>query len=206
MQPLIKVCGMTDATNIRAVEALGVDWMGFVFYARSPRCVTRLPDYLPNRARRVGVFVNRPMEEVIEIARQYRLDYLQLHGKESPAYCHRLKERGYKLIKAFSIAQKEDFPEADTYEADYYLFDTKTIGYGGSGRQFDWQLLDHYHGTTPFLLSGGIGPDTAEPVSSFRHPLWAGIDLNSKFEIRPGLKDVDKLRTFITQFKEKVIL
>ena len=132
------------------------------------------------------------------------LDYLQLHGHESPDTCRTLRERGYAIIKAFPIADEEDLKMTADYEgrADYFLFDTKCSGYGGSGRRFDWSVLSGYKGRTPFLLGGGIAPDSVEAVRNFRHPKLAGIDLNSGFETAPGIKDAEKLKTFIDKIKK----
>ncbi|MDR1918776.1 MAG: phosphoribosylanthranilate isomerase, partial [Tannerellaceae bacterium] len=128
-------------------------------------------------------------------------DYLQLHGDESPELCHSLQKRGFSLIKAFSIAGAADLKRTAAYEGrtDYFLFDTACPGYGGSGKSFDWSLLDAYEGETPFLLSGGVQPGSLEAIRRFRHPRFAGIDLNSGFESAPGLKDIDKLTPFIKQ-------
>ena len=204
---LIKVCGMRHADNIRQVEALGPDWMGLIFWPRSSRYVDRRPDYLPTRARRVGVFVDQPADEIVRIARDYRLDAIQLHGHETPADLNRLRAvlgTAPALIKAFSISTAADLERTADYDgaADYLLFDTKTPLAGGSGRQFDWRVLDAYHGTTPFLLSGGIGPDDTGRLAAFHHPRCIGIDLNSRFELEPGLKDVEKLKTFIKKIRE----
>ncbi len=203
MNLLVKVCGMTDADNIRAVEQLGIDLMGFVFYPRSPRCVGSLPAYMPVRASRVGVFVNEAQENVQACADRFGLHYIQLHGSESPDYCRTLRGRGLRLVKAFSISSAEDIARTSDYDGlcDYYLFDTKAKGYGGSGRQFDWHLLRHYRGETPFLLSGGIRPDSGSDLKEFSHPRLAGIDLNSCFELSPGLKDVERIRDFIRSIR-----
>ena len=151
------------------------------------------------RPKRVGVFVNASQEEIMEVAQQYRLDYLQLHGHESPDFCYALQKRGYALIKAFSIATAEDLAHTADYadRVDYFLFDTKCAGYGGSGQRFDWNLLQSYQGETPFLLSGGIRPEMATDLQSFHHPRWAGIDLNSGFESAPGVKKAETLRSFL---------
>lgn len=204
---LIKVCGMRHADNIRQVEALGPDWIGLIFWPRSSRYVDRRPDYLPTRARRVGVFVDQPADEIVRIARDYRLDAIQLHGHETPADLCCLRTAlgtAPALIKAFSISTAADLERTGDYDgaADYLLFDTKTPLAGGSGRQFDWRVLDAYHGTTPFLLSGGIGPDDTGRLAAFHHPRCIGIDLNSRFELEPGLKDVEKLKTFIKKIRE----
>lgn len=208
---LIKVCGMRDAENIRQVEALGIDWMGFIFYPRSPRFVGETLAGAPivgavheSPVRKVGVFVNASPEEIMEAAQKYKLDYLQLHGNESPDDCYALQKRGFALIKAFSIASEEDLEKTKEYEGrvDYFLFDTKCEGYGGSGKQFDWSVLAAYKGSTPFLLSGGIRPDSLEALRHFHHPRLAGLDLNSGFETAPGMKDVAKLKGFVEEVKK----
>lgn len=203
---LIKVCGMREAENIRQVEALGIDWMGFIFYPRSPRFVgeTFIEATSEQPVRRVGVFVNASPEEMIETARKYKLDYLQLHGNESADDCYALQKRGFALIKAFSIATEEDLEKTADYEGrvDYFLFDTKCSGYGGSGKQFDWSVLAAYQGSTPFLLSGGIRPESLEALRHFHHPLLAGLDLNSGFETEPGMKDVAKLKGFVGEARK----
>ena len=196
---IVKVCGMRDAENIREVEALGIDLMGFIFWPKSSRYVSERPAYLPTNCKRVGVFVDENIEVVKKIAQDYALDYIQLHGNETPDYCALLK--GHKLIKAFNIATAEDFEQTKPYEGlvNYFLFDTKGKSVGGNGTKFDWSVLDDYHGTTPFILSGGIGPDDAARIRSFHHPQLAGIDLNSKFEDAPALKNIQKLKTFLEQ-------
>ena len=198
---LVKVCGMRDAENIREVEALGIDLMGFIFWPKSSRYVSERPAYLPTNCKRVGVFVDEDIETVKRIADDYALDYIQLHGHELADYCAQL--RGFKLIKAFNIATTEDFKQTEPYTGivDYFLFDTKGKSVGGNGEKFDWSVLSAYDGNTPFLLSGGIGPDDAEVLTSHFSPLTSkkcvGIDLNSRFEQAPGLKDINKLKDFL---------
>lgn len=205
---IIKVCGMRNPDNMREVARLGIDWMGMIFFSGSPRRImdNEQPaiDICP--VKRVGVFVNASQEEMMEMATRYRLDYLQLHGNETPDDCYALQKRGYSLIKAFQIATGADLEQTAAYEGrvDYFLFDTKCSGYGGSGRQFDWSVLEAYRGETPFLLSGGIRPESATAIRSFSHPRLAGIDLNSGFEIEPGLKDVEKLNHFIHDIKTSI--
>ena len=198
---LVKVCGMREAENIREVEALGIDLMGFIFWPKSGRYVSERPAYLPTNCKRVGVFVDEDVETVKRIADDYVLDFIQLHGHESRAYCAQLK--GLKLIKAFNIATTEDFKQTEPYTGivDYFLFDTKGKSVGGNGEKFDWSVLSAYDDNTPFLLSGGIGPDDAERIKNFHHEKCIGIDLNSKFEIAPGLKDVAALRHFLRALK-----
>ena len=190
---------MREAENIREVEALDIDLIGFIFWPKSSRYVSERPAYLPTNCKRVGVFVDEDIEVVKKIAHDYALDYIQLHGHESTAYCAQLK--GLKLIKAFNIATAKDFEQTKSYEklVDYFLFDAKGKSVGGNGTKFEWSVLDDYHGPTPFILSGGIGPDDATSVRRFHHPQLAGIDLNSKFEDAPALKNIQKLKTFLEQ-------
>lgn len=190
---------MREAENIREVEALGIDLIGFIFWPKSSRYVSERPAYLPTNCKRVGVFVDEDIEVVKEIAHDYALDYIQLHGHESTAYCAQLK--GLKLIKAFNIATAKDFEQTKSYEklVDYFLFDAKGKSVGGNGTKFEWSVLDNYHGPTPFILSGGIGPDDATSIRRFHHPRLAGIDLNSRFELAPSLKDVTALQKFLNE-------
>lgn len=202
---IVKVCGMRDAENIREVEALGVDWMGFVFYRTSPRFVSELPDYLPQRAKRIGVFVNETEERIMETVELFRLDMVQLHGQEMPDFCNRIRSKGLKVIKAINVQNGFPSEEVFSYEGacDYFLFDTKTSLPGGSGLKFDWSALSAYRGTTPFLLSGGISPDDADRVEVFVHGHCIGIDLNSRFETSPAYKDIRLLQSFIDKIKIK---
>ena len=204
---IVKVCGMREAENIRAVEALGVDWMGFIFWEHSSRCVSQRPAYLPTRAKRVGVFVDAPLDVVCQRVEAFGLDVVQLHGSESPAFLHDLRslcDARLLIVKAFSIATRDDLLQTSFYEglADYFLFDTKAQLVGGNGRKFDWTVLAHYNGSTPFLLSGGIGPDDASRLSAFSHPRLAGIDLNSRFEAAPAQKNVELLKQFLYDIQQ----
>jgi phosphoribosylanthranilate isomerase len=210
---MIKVCGMRNAENIRAVEALGIDLMGFIFWTKSSRYVSERPAYLPTKCKRVGVFVDEDIETVKRIADEYALDYIQLHGHESPDYIRALRVvDGFPvdihLIKAISVSGRDDIATYKSYEGlvDYFLFDTKCPSVGGSGQQFDWSVLSAYDGNTPFLLSGGIGPDDAprlralSVLDGFPVEKCAGIDLNSRFELAPSLKDVTALQKFLNEF------
>jgi phosphoribosylanthranilate isomerase len=198
---IIKVCGMREADNIRATEQLGVDWLGFIFWPNSSRYVATLPAYLPSAAKRVGVFVDASIEDVTIKASDYQLDIIQLHGHESREYVSEIRNRGLAVMKAISISNRDDIATSMVYEgiANYFLFDTKCKTVGGSGEHFDWSVLNAYDGSTPFLLSGGIGSDDVERVRNFCHPECIGIDLNSRFEISPALKDINKLKQFIQQ-------
>lgn len=200
----VKVCGLREPENIAALAQLPLDWMGFIFYEASPRYAGGLlPAALcvvPSGIKRAGVFVNGSFDKILQIAKSYVLDTIQLHGKETPEMCKRLQSEGLEVIKAFSIAGKRDMDIVRLYGecCDYYLFDTKTPLFGGSGISFDWSVLHVYDGNIPFLLSGGIGVEDIEKVASFEHHMMAGIDLNSRFELMPGLKDTEKIKRFIS--------
>lgn len=196
---LVKVCGMREADNIREIEQLGIDMMGFIFWPQSSRYVSEPPAYMPVYCKRVGVFVNESVETVKRTADAYALDIIQLHGHESPQYIRQLD--GRTVFKAFNIATASDFALTAAYEgvAHGFVFDTKGKHIGGNGEKFDWQVLQAYQGRTPFLLSGGIGPDDAEQVNAFHHPQCIGIDLNSRFESAPALKDYKQLKAFINK-------
>lgn len=216
---LIKVCGLRDGENIRQVAELGVDWIGMIFWPKSPRNVTMIPTHagiIPDRgtdigqfqAKRVGVFVDEMAQNIVTRVVNFKLDMVQLHGHESPTLIRNLRRTldpdirpGIKFIKTISIGSRNDLAAYKDYEdcADYFLFDTKCAEVGGSGQQFDWSVLDAYDGPKPFLLSGGIGPDDAGRVRAFSHPRCVGIDLNSRFETAPAVKDIQKLKAFLDQ-------
>ena len=198
---IIKVCGMRDAQNIRDVESLGVDWIGMIFWPKSKRYVAEVPSYLPGHLKKVGVFVDSTLDDILQHISDYQLDIIQLHGQESPDFAKALKP--HTIIKAFNIEKADDLLQTEKYEgiADYFLFDTKGKMVGGNGEKFDWSVLTAYQGKTPFLLSGGIGPEDVESVKSFRHPRCIGIDLNSRFESEPGFKDINQLKTFINNIR-----
>lgn len=212
---------MRDADNIRDISALGVDMIGLIFYPPSPRYVQQfssgsgiIPDYAPDMGKtplRVGVFVDDMPQNIVTRVYNYKLDYIQLHGNEPRETLENLRatidpdiKPKIKIIKAISVSSAEDIKKYKEYvgAADLFLFDTKCKTVGGSGEQFDWQVLQAYDGDVPFLLSGGIGPDDAERIKNFHHPKCIGIDLNSKFEIEPALKDVEKLKQFLVKVKK----
>ena len=226
----VKVCGLREPENIRDVEALGVDMVGFIFWKDSPRYVSMIsanagiiPDYAWDQGARnphsslltphssllsqkVGVFVDDMPQNIVTRVYNYKLDWVQLHGSESPVMIDNLKRTlipdikpDIKIIKAISVNTKEDVEKWRQYQGhvDMLLFDTKCKTVGGSGEHFDWSVLNSYDGDIPFLLSGGIGPDDAERVKAFHHPQFAGIDLNSRFETSPGVKDINLLKEFL---------
>lgn len=192
---------MRDAQNIRDVESLGVDWIGMIFWPKSKRYVAEVPSYLPEHLKKVGVFVDSTLDDILQHISDYQLDIIQLHGQESPDFAKALKP--HTIIKAFNIEKADDLLQTEKYEgiADYFLFDTKGKMVGGNGQKFDWSVLTAYQGKTPFLLSGGIGPEDTESVKSFHHPRCIGIDLNSRFESEPGFKDINQLKTFINNIR-----
>lgn len=206
-RPIVKVCGMRDPDNIRAVEAAGADWMGFIFCPASPRHVEEVPAYLPERCLRVGVFVDAPLATITARVRAFALDIIQLHGQETPAFCAALRSAlppGISLMKMLPVGTEDDLRQTETYDevVDLFLMEPKTKAagmshYGGSGQQFDWQLLEAYTSEHPFLLSGGLRPEDAPALALLRHPRLLGFDINSHFEQAPALKDADKIKTFI---------
>lgn len=204
---IIKICGMKVPENIKQVAALRPDLMGFIFYPKSPRYAEPLDaetmTALPESIRKIGVFVNEDLERTLTLTYKYKLDGVQLHGTENATICRKLKEAGLLVLKAFPIAEAYNFKVTGAYEGvcDYFLFDTKTDAYGGSGQKFDWNILNEYKGETAFLLSGGIGADDADAILKINHPKMAGIDLNSKFEISAGLKNVQLLHSFINKIR-----
>lgn len=201
----IKVCGMKYPENISQIVALKPDFMGFIFYPKSPRYAEPLDvDFMlsiPRSVLKIGVFVNEELDDMLEVVKKYGLNGVQLHGSESEDLCYTFKSAGLLTLKAFSIAEEADFDKTEDYEGtcDLYVFDTKTPAHGGSGKKFDWSILSAYQGNTPFLLSGGIGPDDAEAIKAIDHPMLRGVDLNSRFEIEPGLKDAAKLSIFLKE-------
>ena len=191
---------MRDSENMKAIANLDVDFMGMIFYPKSKRYVTEVPSFRPSRQKLIAVFVNADIDEIIKTVETFHCDGIQLHGDETPEFVRSLKTKcNCLVIKAFQIAKAEDLQKTSQYEnmCDYFLFDTATPSYGGSGESFDWSILSEYQGKTPFLLSGGIGIEHVAALQHFSHPQFAGIDINSKFETSPAVKDVEKVRTFV---------
>ncbi len=194
---------MRDAANIRQVEPL-VHYMGFIFHPPSPRYVAEMPAYLPTACKRVGVFVDASLNDVAQKVKDYKLDAVQLHGNECENYCRAVAETNHNLliIKALGIYKAEDVQATENYSTPHlFLFDTKTPRYGGSGKVFDWTLLQGYSGSTPFLLSGGLSAENMDSLFTFSHPQFVGVDLNSGFEVAPALKDADRLAIYINALK-----
>ncbi|NOR27849.1 MAG: phosphoribosylanthranilate isomerase [Lutibacter sp.] len=196
----IKVCGMRNSENVSSLLVLKPDFVGFIFYNKSKRFVADFPEVeFPSDVKKVGVFVNESEGEIIKKVNQYQLDFVQLHGDETPQFCDKLKSsQEVKIIKAFSVDGKFDFDETKAFEnyCSYFLFDTKGVNYGGNGIKFNWEILQNYKGNIPFLLSGGISKNDVLEVNKINHLNFIGVDVNSGFEIEPALKNIEKLKEF----------
>ena len=203
---MIKVCGLREAENIRAVDELGVEMIGLIFWPQSKRYVSEKPAYLPVHAKRVGVFVNATPEEIVQKVKEYGLSYVQLHGDEDLAYVCRLQDMLKaedvpmpRIVRSISVGSRSQVLKAMMWDGyvDGILFETPTKGFGGSGEAFDWSLLSAYRGRTPFFIAGGLSPNSLDDLLEFEHPMWLGVDLNSRFESEPGIKDINLLKPFI---------
>lgn len=198
---------MRDAENIKQLAAINPDYIGFIFYAKSKRYAefldTSVSETLPSTIKKTGVFVNATYDDIINRIEQNKLDAIQLHGQESPEFCNRFKKDGIEVIKAFGIDSFFDFSALSNYEnaVDYFLFDTKTEQHGGSGKTFDWQILKKYALNKPYFLSGGLSADNISEIENINDPRLYALDLNSKFELEPGLKDIEKLTTVFNEIR-----
>ncbi len=203
----IKVCGLKDEANIFDVSSLNPDFLGFIHYPKSKRFVGtqfQLPN-LPLSQKKVAVLVNEPLESAIQIFHQ-GYDFLQIHGDESPEYCQQLNNENIPIIKAFGITENFNFSTLIPYQSytKIFLFDTKSPQYGGTGKKFNWNTLKNYTLNTPFLLSGGITKNDAKTILQLNHSQLIGVDLNSGFEIAPGIKNIEDLTFFTQNFKKSV--
>ncbi|WP_118195648.1 phosphoribosylanthranilate isomerase [Albibacterium indicum] len=197
-----KVCGLREQANVLDVAALGPDYMGFIFYPKSKRYIgDRNLDFLNDlkQIKKVAVFVDATEQAIDDVLRRYQFDAVQLHGNESPEFCQRVREKNVELIKAFGVDQGFDFDQLKSYTqvVDYFLFDTKTISYGGSGKRFDWGVLGNYKEETPYFLSGGIDKDTLYGAKALEDRRLYCIDINSRFEVEPGVKDITLLKSVL---------
>jgi len=199
---------MRESANISELLKLSPDFMGFIFFAKSKRDVADSLDAellasFPDSTQKVGVFVNAELDFVKGKVEQFGLDMVQLHGDERPEYCFDLKSKGIKVIKVFSVAESFDFNQLEAYKpyVDFFLFDTKGKERGGNGVQFDWLILKGYDQEIQFFLSGGIDLENLEQLSELKGMNLHAIDVNSKFEIEPGLKDVGRLK----ELKERLL-
>jgi phosphoribosylanthranilate isomerase len=203
----LKVCGITTSEDILALINLEIDRLGFIFYHMSKRYVygKLIEDGLkaiPKHIKKTGVFVNPEIAEIEQIIDQYKLDSIQLHGDESPEFCNHFRRKA-EVIKTISIKDEGSFETAKLYAnaCDLFLFDTQSEHYGGTGKTFDWQWLEAYDLDKPFYLSGGISLENFEEIKKIKHEKLIGIDINSKFEIRPGIKDIEKIKKLIDLMK-----
>tara|TARA_R110000850_G_scaffold277151_1_gene424824 strand:- start:16101 stop:16736 length:636 start_codon:yes stop_codon:yes gene_type:complete len=196
----IKICGLKDPENIRQVSEANPDYMGFIFYPKSPRFVgekfsKNTLGIIPESIVQTAVFVDESVGNIMNIVNNYGFEAIQLHGNESPEICKQLKELKLTVIKAFAMDKAFDFKTLAPYETycDYFLFDTKTQAFGGSGKTFDWTLLSQYQLETPFFLSGGLGVENLDAILKLRHDILHGLDFNSKLEDAPGLKNIQMI-------------
>jgi phosphoribosylanthranilate isomerase len=208
MKLAVKICGMRESGNIMAAAELEPDMMGFIFYPKSPRFAGELlnPDILsilPHSIAKAGVFVNADYKTISETIKKYSLEIVQLHGTESPDLCLRLKENGIRVIKAFNLNENtESIPFSQYIDCtDYFLFDSFASDWGGSGQKFDWKKVNDYDLGHPFFLSGGISPDDAAVIAGINNPSFHGVDLNSRFESEPGIKNIEKLKEFLKELR-----
>lgn len=199
---------MRDPENISGVVKLKPDYIGLIFYKKSKRYVPdsyakAIVNAIPPEIQKVGVFVNELTSEVIRKINLFKLDIIQLHGDEPPQYCLDLKGIGLTVIKAFGVDSTFNFDTLAKYEkvCDYFLFDSKSTAYGGTGNKFDWSYIKGHKFAKPIFLSGGIGPDDAEELLDDKNVWIYSIDINSKFETEPALKDIQLLRPFFQQVK-----
>jgi phosphoribosylanthranilate isomerase len=205
----IKVCGMREPENLKQVAALSPDFIGFIFYKNSKRFVDRylsadLLASLPKEIKKVGVFVNEETSVIKQTVKTYGLDVVQLHGTETPRQCQELKNAGLEVIKVFSVDDSFNYTTILIYEnnCDYFLFDTKGKEYGGNGIPFDWELLKNNLSSKPYFLSGGLNPENIKYLDKVRPKPYA-VDVNSGFEIEPGLKNVSKVAELINELRQK---
>ncbi len=203
----IKICGMRETGNIRELAGLKPDYMGFIFYPASKRYAGRLSPSdlvnIPGEIEKVAVFVDASREEIVSTCKAYSIRILQLHGDEPPAFCRLLREEGFQVIKAFRVGQGLDMEKMEAFAevCDFILFDTSGEGFGGTGLKFDWNQLQDYTLELPFFLSGGIAPGDARRIKDMDIPQLYAVDLNSRFEIKPGLKDKEELEKFIRKIR-----
>ena len=198
----LKICGMKYPDNIKSVATLQPDYLGFIFYEKSKRNFDGIIPEIPNQIKKTGVFVNATIEFILEKVKKHNLKTVQLHGNESVDFCKEMRQNNIEVIKVFSVGEVFDFDKLKVYEnvCDYFLFDTKGKEKGGNGITFNWKLLDNYSSNKPYFLSGGIGLEEVKNLKIFLDSEVSkncvAIDINSKFEIKPGLKDIGKLRAF----------
>jgi len=197
----IKICGLKFESNILDLSKLEPDYMGFIFWEKSKRLVTgSSPNLSQTKIKKTGVFVNADFEKIKDKVHVHKLEAIQLHGQESPEFCKKIKNLGVEIIKTFSIDENFNFNILEKYKlcSDYFLFDTKGKSPGGNGISFDWEILRNYNYEKKFFLSGGIGIESINAIKKIKNldlPLF-GVDINSKFEINPGKKNIELIKSF----------
>lgn len=193
----LKICGLKYHKNILEVSTLFPDYIGFIFWKKSSRYFDGTIPEIPKSIQKVGVFVDASIEEILSKIEMHQLNIIQLHGNEDATFCAKLQKENIKIIKAFSIDTNFNFGSLASFESvcDYFLFDTKGKLPGGNGITFNWEILQKYASKKPFFLSGGIGIEEIPKIKQLYLPIHA-IDVNSKFEIQPGLKNIPLLQTF----------
>lgn len=198
----LKVCGLKFKHNLYATIETGVDYVGMIFYEKSPRYMVDsiYPEdiwFLPDEVEKIGVFVNADIGFIQRYAKLYQLDLIQLHGSETPEFCASVRELGYSVIKVFGVGEEFDFAQLQPYlnQVDFFLFDTQTPVHGGSGKTFPWHILRDYPYDTPVFVGGGIGTDNLEILLDYNFPFLHALDMNSMLEEEPGIKDINLVRT-----------
>lgn len=202
---LVKVCGLNNRNNILDISKMNIDLMGFIFYNNSPRYFNNALNFdevrqIPKTIKKVGVFVNASINNLLNTIAHYDLDFVQLHGNENPEYCKELMQY-VKVIKTISVNDKNSILEINNYTnvCTYFLFDTASPSYGGTGHPFNWQLLEETTIDIPFFISGGVSIENITEIKNLNFKNFAGVDVNSKFEINPGLKDLNKIQQLIKE-------
>ena len=200
----IKVCGMRDIQNITELITLKPDFIGFIFYPPSKRFVKGILNsceiiIIPDTIIKTGVFVNEDTGIILRTVDEFKLQAVQLSGNETPEICNELKNKGIRILKTFHMDNSFDFNIIEPYlkNVDYVLFDTKSDGYGGSGIKFNWSILESYKYEIPFFLSGGITEDDIPEINDIKNPAFFGVDINSRFELSPAVKDIEKIKKFM---------
>jgi phosphoribosylanthranilate isomerase len=203
----LKVCGMRDVENIKALIELKPDFIGFIFYDKSPRFIgndadVELINSIPRDIKKVGVFVNATVDFILQNVRKYGLNYVQLHGNEMPDFCRNLRLKGVNIIKAFRVDNDFVFGQVNNYKphVDFFLFVAKGDGYGGNGVAFDWNILKKYDNQKPYFLAGGVSLDNLDVLETIIPQPYA-MDVNSKFEVEPALKDIEKLEDLFDKIR-----
>ena len=197
----VKVCGITEEKNYFDLSKYPIDYFGFIFYKKSPRYILNNPDhfFIKNIKNKVAVFVNEDIDTVISILEKYNFSYIQLHGDENFDYCMKLKQKGIKIIKSYLLNKDDGIIDKNLINSlsDLFLFDYKSRKYGGSGKSFDWNLLNNIKINKPFFLSGGLSLNNINNINNINNKKFLyGLDLNSRFEDSPGIKDISLIDKF----------